>query len=168
MLHLRPYRKADFQSISSWLSDPQDHAFWCGDIFPYPLARKDFEQKLAADEVQYGSCGYTAIREDGTPVGFAVLSFNEVEHTGMICYLIVDAQLRHQGHGTEMLRLLCKYSRLILGINQLTLNVFDSNVKAINCYQKCGFKIIQVEDAPVFIRNKKYYRCRMQRCEQNL
>ncbi len=53
--------------------------------------------------------------------------------------VIVDGNIRGKGYGTEMLRLGMKYAFEILGVEKITIGVFENNSRAHACYKKVGF-----------------------------
>ena len=54
-------------------------------------------------------------------------------------WVIVDGNIRGKGYGTEMLRLGMKYAFEILGVEKITIGVFENNSRAHACYKKVGF-----------------------------
>ena len=55
-------------------------------------------------------------------------------------WVIVDNTIRAKGYGTEMLHLGLKYAFEILGVDKVTIGVYENNDLAHNCYKKVGFK----------------------------
>ncbi len=45
-----------------------------------------------------------------------------------------------KGYGTDAMRLMVRYGFLELNLNRITLDVFEYNPRAIQCYLKAGFK----------------------------
>jgi len=52
---------------------------------------------------------------------------------------IFDPSLWSQGLGTEATRLLLRYGFETLGLEQINLEVLDTNARGIRCYERCGF-----------------------------
>ena len=63
-------------------------------------------------------------------------------------WVIVDNTLRGKGYGKQMLILGLKYAFEILGVERVTIGVFENNQSAYMCYKKVGFierEIVQGE-----------------------
>ena len=68
-------------------------------------------------------------REDGV----------KTEHKGFIRSMFVDPTARKQGVASELLNTALSYSVAHMKLEQLTLAVTSTNIKAINLYKKFGF-----------------------------
>ena len=135
-MKLRTYRKnEDFPLVSSWLGEERTHALWCAGLFPYPLAKADFERYF---EEREGDARYVLTEEDGRPVGFCAYSVNEKDNSGFVKLIVVDTAARGRGYGVTMLELL-KHAFEISRVDSVSLNVFAGNTAARNCYHKAGF-----------------------------
>ena len=69
---------------------------------------------------------------------------------------IGDENNRSKGYGKEILKLLLDYGFNYLNLNNIMLTVKSFNERAINCYQKVGFKEIGRRRKSYFL-NGKYY-----------
>lgn len=54
-------------------------------------------------------------------------------------FIIVDPGCRGKGYGREMVRLALQYARLCLGLDFVTLGVYDCNEPARRLYEAEGF-----------------------------
>ncbi len=161
-MRLRPYIPLkDYEYLHKWVSDERVHALWCTNHIPYPMTSKELQDVLDKDALEWGGCAYVATEDDGTLVGFCVLSVNVVNNTGFLKFVVIDSELRGKGYGAQMLELLLKYAFDIAGVSSVQLNVFDVNANAKKCYLKAGF----VEDsfcADAFtFKNETWGRCHM-------
>ncbi|MCZ6914577.1 MAG: GNAT family protein [Rickettsia endosymbiont of Ixodes persulcatus] len=61
-------------------------------------------------------------------------------------YLGIVLAREHQGKGivSEAISLMLKFSKEVLGLHKIILNVLSENVKAIHCYKKIGFVMVGV------------------------
>lgn len=64
--------------------------------------------------------------------------FKKTAHTGML-QIFLDKKFRESGIGFIMMNILIKWAEDNPAIEKLTLNVFSSNIRAINLYKKSGF-----------------------------
>jgi RimJ/RimL family protein N-acetyltransferase len=46
-----------------------------------------------------------------------------------------------KGYGTDAMRIVLRYAFNTLNLNRVTLDVFEENVRAQRCYEKCGFQV---------------------------
>ena len=53
---------------------------------------------------------------------------------------IMIGEYQGEGYGTEAIKLLIKYAFEELNVHRVELDVAEDNIRAIKCYQKCGFK----------------------------
>ena len=53
--------------------------------------------------------------------------------------IMLDSHALGQGFGTDAVSVLCKFAFDELNLHKLKATVFDFNLPAIRCYEKCGF-----------------------------
>ena len=87
----------------------------------------------------WNGCAFVATDDDGTLLGFFVLSENVSDNSGFIKMVVVNHELRGRGYGDRMIKLLQKYAFEIAGVSSLRINVFDVNKSARKCYVRNGF-----------------------------
>jgi RimJ/RimL family protein N-acetyltransferase len=140
MLRLRPYKKSDAKYLLNWINDERLFSMWSANKFQYPLTEaqlEKFKEKIENDENGWITI---AIDEKGTPVGhFLMISADYVKNSIHMGFIVVDPEIRGKGYGKEMVELATKYAFEILKFSRITLNVFDTNPSAHNCYKKVGF-----------------------------
>lgn len=145
-LRLRPYKPMDTRHIVTWVKDHDTFSAWCADYLDWPLTEASLEAFCHAFDGQEDRWLMTALDERGVPVGFLMMSQADYAgnriHLGLI---IVDSSRRGQGLGTALLRLVLDYARDILGMQRVTLRVFDHNTAARACYRKVGFREVSLE-----------------------
>lgn len=79
-------------------------------------------------------------RSDGRAIGQCGLhGISWHNRKAELSILLGDEAVRGQGYGGEAVRLLEEYAFLQMGLNSLELCVFESNTRAIACYEKAGF-----------------------------
>jgi len=78
-------------------------------------------------------------------VGFCWLNdVNQVDGAAELAILIGDNEYRGKGYGTEAIKLLLDYSFNVINLNNVMLSVYSHNERAIECYKKCGFKMMGI------------------------
>ena len=139
-MRLRPYiHSKDYNYIYNWITDERTHALWCANMIPYPMTEENFLSVLEKDAADWGGCAYVATANDGTLLGFFVLSVNVINNSGFLKFVILNNELRGKGYGTQKVKLIQKYAFEIAGVSSIQLNVFDVNIIARKCYARNGF-----------------------------
>lgn len=73
----------------------------------------------------------------------AYASLYIVKPEGYICNIVVDEKFRNLGVATEIINKIIENSQKA-NLDILTLEVRESNIKAVNLYKKCGFKYVGI------------------------
>lgn len=158
MLRLRPYKSVDADTIITWLQDEDTFLKWGGDHFgAFPITAQMMDDKYCCHN---GDCAepdnfYPMVAFDETGVvGHFIMRYlhgdNRILRFG---WVIVDNAKRGKGYGREMLALGAKYAFEIMGVDQLSIGVFDTNSSAHRCYRNVGFREILMEQ-PVTVQVK--------------
>ena len=146
MLRLRPYKSCDSEIINKWIQDEEVFVKWGGTLFgEFPISAKIIDDKYRLNN---GDCKepdnfypWIALDEENRVVGHFIMRYlngnNKLLRFG---WVIVDDSIRGKGYGTEMLRLGLKYAFDILGVDKVTLGVYENNELAHKCYLKAGFE----------------------------
>ncbi len=75
---------------------------------------------------------------DGRHIGTCGV-YNYDLRDGQIGIRIGDKEYWGKGYGTDAVRILVNYCLTTLGVAHIWLKVLPTNVRAIRCYEKCGF-----------------------------
>lgn len=122
--------------IVNWCKD-KDEKFlmqWAGNGYSYPLTEKQMSDRLAEGAEIFEA------HLDGKMIGtIELISRGELEQTALIGRFVLDQTITRRGLGTKVLQAFLQYCKEMLGISEVTLYVFDFNIAAYKCYQKCGF-----------------------------
>lgn len=116
---------------------------WAGNGYSYPLTGKQI-----CDRLSEGAEIFEAHLDDKMIGTIEVISRDEQEHTALIGRFVLDQAITQRGLGTKMLLAFLRYCKEMLGISEVTLYVFDFNIAAYRCYQKCGFVEAGREERP--------------------
>ena len=78
---------------------------------------------------------------EGTPIGYCSVEQKEEEASAHVAALglLITKEFRNEGIGKELMKKAIEHSRVI-GFEKLCLSTFDRNLKAINLYEKMGFR----------------------------
>lgn len=156
-MRLRAYcEDTDFDIIRSWDTDERSHALWCANLIPYPLTKEGLGNTITRLSSEYGEEPYTAVDDDGRPVGFFRYSVRREERLGKLKFVIVDSSLRGRGFGEEMISLACEMAFSRMDVDAVELNVFPENAGAVRCYEKAGFARVREDDAAFEFGGEKW------------
>ena len=79
---------------------------------------------------------------DNLIIGHILLRYPSEDKTVIrFGFVIVDDSKRGKGYGKQMLRLAIDHAKHKLGVQKITLGVFDNNPSAIHCYESVGFVV---------------------------
>ena len=146
MLRLRQYKRCDADIIAEWIKDKDVCLKWGGELFgAFPVTpaimNETYFEKNGLCEESDNFYPWVALDDENHVVGHFIMRYlngnNKLLRFG---WVIVDDSIRGKGYGTEMLRLGLKYAFDILGVDKVTLGVFENNEAAHKCYLKAGFE----------------------------
>ena len=119
-----------FESERSWLINNMDKK------------EQQFAIVLKETDKLIGNCGFVDI--------------NHLHQKGEVGLFIGEEENRSKGYGTEALSLLVEYGFNYLNLKNIMLKVFSFNKRAINSYEKIGFKVFG-KRTEVYYLNGKWY-----------
>lgn len=131
----------DIPIISSWYSDA-DFLRYFDKVPAIPKSIKQIDEWINAIQSSNNTCPF-AIRDinNGEMVGYIELgSIQWWNGTATMGIGIGTNAERGKGYGKEALKLLLDFAFKELNLHRVQLNVFSYNQKAINLYEKLGFK----------------------------
>lgn len=131
---LRPLSSRDLLEISSW-DDDEEVIRWIG---KGGLVAK----RGAGPHWKTNRCFIYGIEnERGLLIGYiALIDIIWRRAAAELRVCIGKAGFRDKGYGTEAIKTFMEFLRTNTPISQVYLRVYRENVRAIRCYEKCGFK----------------------------
>lgn len=141
MLKLRPYKPCDAAKILTWIKNEREFRLWTADRYDhYPITPEDMNRHYDSFRGSDAFWAMTAYDESG-PAGHLIMRFTDEEQKQLrFGFIIVDASRRGQHVGSKMLRLAIRYAAEFLGVERITLGVFENNPAARRCYRSVGFR----------------------------
>lgn len=141
MLKLRPYKPCDAGTILTWIKNEREFRLWTADRYDrYPITAEDMDRHYESFRDSDAFWAMTAYDEDG-PAGHLIMRFTDEEKKQLrFGFIIVDASRRGRGYGSQMLRMAVRYGAEFLGVERITLGVFENNPAAYRCYRAVGFR----------------------------
>lgn len=92
----------------------------------YSAGEYQFALETKTDRILIGQCGF--------------ISVNWKNRVGELAILIGEKDYRNKGFGTDAIQVLCRFGFDELNLHKIKATVFDFNLPALRCYEKCGFE----------------------------
>ena len=136
-VELVKFERDSFDQLIAWASDPEILMQFAGPDFVFPLTREQLEKSI--NEPLRRSF---AVRLNSTMqiIGHAEIYINN-DNAHLCRILIGDETMRGKGIGQQIVQELLRISFHELNCKNATLNVYDWNKMAINCYTRAGFQV---------------------------
>lgn len=153
MIRLRPYKSCDAKVIAEWIKDKEVYMKWGGELFgEYPISAEVIDDKYMNKN---GDCveednfyPWIAYDDENNIVGHFIMRYlngdNRILRFG---WVIVNDSIRGKGYGTLMLKTGLTYAFDVLGVDKVTIGVFENNELAHNCYKKVGFVDKEIKES---------------------
>lgn len=143
MVKLEPMVSGDLERLIEWNknSTPEFLLQWSGE-FKYPLTKEQLEKFYCFDKKGTGQYFYKIVdTQTEQVIGTITLKLYRYKYMGVILnFLIGEENMRGKGYGREALAKLVHKGFTEFCLTKIVLYVFDSNIPAIRCYEKVGFK----------------------------
>ena len=154
-VYLSPICPADAEQYCQWLNDFDVAKYLL--IFNRQLGLER-EKALLDDMVRSDAqiFGIIDLMNDKLIGNCSIFRINERNRKAEVGIFIGDKDYLNKGYGSEALSLLLDYGFNILNLNNIMLEVFDFNKRALKSYQKVGFKIIGCRREAVIAGGEKH------------
>lgn len=144
MVKLEYFNKADFQQLIDWVSDEHLQTNWAGSLFSYPLNEDDLNWYIrdTNHDKDPEAFIYKAVdSKSGKTIGHVSLgSISQKNKSARISRVLVgNTAERGRGYCTGMINAILKIGFEEMNLHRISLGVYDFNISAIRCYEKCGF-----------------------------
>ena len=148
MVALRLAKESDFSLIIDW-ANAHDADFitqWAGLAFHYPLTIEQILEHYSSgiNSIESGVFIYMIHNDHLKDESIGTIQFvrlNTVTKDAYIGrFMIRNEKLRGQGLGKQTLNEMLRIGFEEFGLEEIKLNVFDFNERAIRCYESVGFR----------------------------
>lgn len=143
MIELRKFEGSDIQRLIGWVPDARFLLQWSGPQYRFPL---DAGQLLAALEKTTGTApSHLMFKALAQPSGDVIghIEFMNIDYnrrTALLGRVLIGRpEYRGRGYCKQMVEVAIGYGFNTLGLDTITLGVFDFNAQAIACYRALGF-----------------------------
>jgi RimJ/RimL family protein N-acetyltransferase len=154
--YLSPCQPEDAALWAKWENDLET-AIPLGDEAYLPSTVEKVEQRIHDIIRDDGQVFNIILQEGDLPIGRCMLfNIDAVNRHAMLGIVIGEKQYWGQGYGEEATRLVVDYGFNLLNLNNIMLGVFSFNQRAIQCYERVGFKLIGRRREVRVLGQKKY------------
>lgn len=154
-VYLSPMNLEDSEKFTKWMNDFNVTDYTgrsCG------LTTLEGEKAWLNSALNSGEPLFSIIKlENDELIGnTGLMKIDNIRKTATLGIMIGEDENRSKGYGTEAIRLLLDYGFNYLNLNNIMLEVFSFNERAIKSYKKAGFKEIGRRREAYYL-NGKYY-----------
>ena len=154
-IYLSPFSEDDYISFTEWINDYETSKYLDQYSKIFTLEdEKDFVEKARKDDKVYLSI--IKLSNDELIGNISLMNIDHINKTATLGIMIGKNDEREKGYGTEAINLLLDYAFNHLNLNNIMLELLDTNERAKKCYLKCGFKDAGASREEIFL-NGKYY-----------
>ena len=138
LVDLRAVEPFDIATLARWLNDPEVMVYWGR---PGNTASvNEIEEQERSDAARGTSRKYIMLTKDGQAIGqIDYYDLDWQNRSAWISIMIGEADYWSGGYGTDAMRALLGYLFRQLSLHRVSLNVHESNTRAIRSYEKTGF-----------------------------
>jgi RimJ/RimL family protein N-acetyltransferase len=144
MIELQPFQKEDCDRLISWIPDARFLMQFAGPKYTFPLDRLQIYktmEKTEGNEPSYYMFKAVLLPENKVIGHIELMNIDRQKSTTHIGSVIIgDPAIRGNGLGAEMINKAVDFAFNIIGVDEVTLSVYDFNKPAISCYKRSGFE----------------------------
>ena len=142
-IYLSPFSEDDYISFTEWINDYETSKYLDQYSKIFTLEdEKDFVERARKDDKVYLSI--VKLSNDELIGNISLMNIDHINKTATLGIMIGKNDEREKGYGTEAINLLLDYAFNHLNLNNIMLEVLDTNERAKKCYLKCCFRELGV------------------------
>ncbi len=155
-LFLYPFDPSHTEFLTDWVADKRSLLEFGGPDLKLPLTTEQLltpsTSELRGRERRLYSVSSRVV---GMLAGHGeILDIDTKKGTGRMARVLLAPMFRGEGLGHELIALLCTAAFDIVGLQSVTLRVFEDNAAAIACYEKAGFTWTDADACTVKVGRK--------------
>jgi len=161
MVMLRPFRRDDFDLLSSWFTSEEDVVQWGGPSVKYPLDETQMELMLkeTSGTRPIRNCWMAVL--EGQTIGHAQTKFDWRNGVAIIGRVVIAPNHRGQRLAAPMLQLVLEKMFGMTKIHRVELNVYSFNQPAIRTYLSLGFELEGTKRQAALVGSNRWDVCGM-------
>jgi RimJ/RimL family protein N-acetyltransferase len=137
---LRAIEREDLPIFIRWFNDPEVRQYLLKymPMSPAEGERRWFERQLE----DRNNRGFAIETTDGVHIGDCGLhDFDWESRSAVLGIAMSDREYREEGYGSDAVRTLLGFAFGEMNLHRVQLEVYDFDLRALRCYEKCGFKV---------------------------
>lgn len=134
---LRALEDKDISQMRAWRNDPGLMPYHFNHLPVSEAGQRRWYDTYTGDS---GTIVFIVELKDHTPIGYTIIKNIDYKNRNAEVGLHVDPAYQGKGYGKDAFRTLIRYGFHELNLHRIYLEVFAFNEKAIQLYQKLGFK----------------------------
>jgi RimJ/RimL family protein N-acetyltransferase len=154
--YLRPVELSDTRSIQEWHNDPEIRKLARSGELPVTYTKENDDIRIAKDSEEEI---YLIIMEKRTDksIGFIRLNLIDAVARNMWLRMIIgDAEARGKKSAEDALRCILEWLFSEQNVHRVTIETYETNIRAIHFFKKLGFKQEGIVREAVYI-DKEYH-----------
>lgn len=156
-VRLRAIERADLPHFVAWLNDPE---VLQGLKIHYPLSlahEEDWFESMLKRPVDEQPLAIEVQQDGEWPIvgNCALFNIDWRCRSAEVGIFIGEKGLWNQGYGSEAMRLLLKHGFETLNLNRISLDVYETNPRAIRAYEKAGY-VLEGRKRQAMVKNGRY------------
>jgi RimJ/RimL family protein N-acetyltransferase len=159
LIKLHTFKESDFSQLIAAVPDARFLLQWTGPRYTYPLDVSQLKDTLAKTTGEQPTFKvFKAFRSD-TSETVGHIQLMDIDYSSARCVLgrvLIFQDHRGKGFGKAMVSLAVKDAFEKLGLNEISLNVFDFNKSAIATYKSIGFIDYQLKTGALTFQNETW------------
>lgn len=151
---LNKFQAQDMKKLISWVTSEEFLRQFAGNAYTFPLTEEQLIVDIDKMEKTNEILMFKVVDEDTDSIigHLQILRINMINKTGAIGRVLIgEESVRGKGLGENIIRKALDYAFETIGLDRVSLNVYDFNIGAVNCYKKVGFKIIDTIENRVIV-----------------
>jgi RimJ/RimL family protein N-acetyltransferase len=138
-IRLRPVEEGDLPHFVAWLNDT-DVRYWLAMSESPPLTLESEQEWYREMKDDSSSVVWCIESSEGRPIGDVGLhGIDKTHQRAELGLFIGDKTLWGRGVGADAIRRVLRYAFGQLALRRVQLHVDEDNLRALRCYEKCGF-----------------------------
>jgi RimJ/RimL family protein N-acetyltransferase len=139
-IELRRHARENYRLYGEWYGDPEIWRLtsWAASpLSPSAVERLFEDRELSPTDDSFA----IHLKGEEEPIGvISLMNISEANDSAELSVIVGHPEDRHQGYGVEAIALILRYGFEDLGLNRVSLSVFEFNEDAISTYEKLGFR----------------------------
>lgn len=140
-IRLRPIEREDLPRFVRWFGDAETRRHLAV-YLPFSLAQEERWFERLAERLESGRDVVLAVEtRDGVHIGSAGLhAIDWKNRSAELGIAIGEKDYWNQGYGTDAVCTLLRLAFEEMNLHRVFLRVDEDNLRAVRCYEKCGFR----------------------------